>query len=115
MPDVDNWGKVKHGLKYLWGTQNLKLTLSIDKVGIMIWYVDASYAVHHDCKGHSGGLLTMGKGAKSSFLQKQKLNTRSSTEAELVGIDDAIAQVFWSFFFGSTRMYCFAECDLSGQ
>ena len=48
MPDEDDWGKVKHVLKYLQGTQNLKLTLSIDKVGIMKRYVDVSYAVHHD-------------------------------------------------------------------
>ena len=76
MPDKDDWGKVKRVLKYLQGTQNLKLTLSHDIVGIMKWYVDTSYAGHHDCKGHSGGLLKMGKGALTSFSWKQKLNTR---------------------------------------
>ena len=84
MPDVDDCGKVKRVPKYLRGTQNVKRTLSIDKVGIRKWYVDALDAVHHDCKGHSGGLLTMGKGTISRFSWKQKTNTRSSTEAESV-------------------------------
>ena len=76
----------------------------MDKVGLMKWYVHASYAVHHDCKGHSDDLLTMGKRAISSFSWK-KLNTRSSTEVELVGINDVIAQVLWSRYFLEGQEY----------
>ena len=35
----------------------------------------------------------------TSFSTKQKLNTRSSTEAELVAVDDAMSQVLWSRSF----------------
>ena len=65
----------------------------------MTWYVDASFAVHEDWKGHTGGPMTFGHGTVTSFSQKQKLNTKSSTVAELVGVDDALPQVLWTFYF----------------
>ena len=47
-PDEDDCGKVKHVLKYLNGTRQLGLTLKADDIGIIKWYVDASYAIHND-------------------------------------------------------------------
>ena len=61
----------------------------------MIWSVDAAYAVHPDGKSHSGMTMTMGKGAIISMSRKQKLNTRSSTEAELVAVDDSMSSILW--------------------
>ena len=43
-------------------------------------YVDASYAIHSDMKGHTGGLLTMVLGINQGKVTKQKLNAKSSTE-----------------------------------
>ena len=40
--------------------------------------------------------MSLGKGAAYSTSCKQKLNTKSSTEAETVAIDDAMAQVLWT-------------------
>ena len=37
----------------------------------------------------------MGRGALYSALSKKKLNTKSSTEAELVGVDDLMPQILW--------------------
>ena len=39
--------------------------------------------------------MSLGKGAVMSFLQKQKLNLRSSSEEELVGIDDGLPWILW--------------------
>ena len=55
--------------------------------------------VHSDFKSHTGATLTMGKGAIVSVLQNQKLNTKSSTEAELVGADDASSLIVWTKLF----------------
>ena len=63
---------------------------------IMETYVDASYAVHHDMKGHTGGLLTLGRGIVQGKASKQKLNTKSSTETELVGASDYIPWTVWA-------------------
>ena len=98
-PDEDDWGKLKRVLKYLKGTLYMKLTLSVDNLSTIRWYVDAAYGVHMDCKGHTGMVMTMGKGASMSFSRGQKLNARSSTEAELIGLDDAIPDILWGRFF----------------
>ena len=72
-------------MKYLHSTRDLTLKLSADKLSVIKWYVDAAFAVHPDFKSHSGGIMTFGNGALQSISRKQKLNTRSSTEAEIVG------------------------------
>ena len=46
-------------------------------------------------KSHTGAVFTMGKGAAYTMSTKQKINTESSTEAELVGVDDALPNVLW--------------------
>jgi hypothetical protein len=43
--------------------------------------------------------MTMGRGAVLSYSWKQKVNTKSSTETELVGVDDAISNILWSLYF----------------
>lgn len=41
----------------------------------------------------------MGKGSIYSKSTRQRLNTKSSTEAELVGVDDLMPQVLWTKYF----------------
>ena len=50
-------------------------------------------------------MMTMGNGAIQSMSRKQKLNTRSSTEAELIGVDDAMTMVLWTKFFLEAQGY----------
>ena len=54
------------------------------------WWADAAFAVHPDMKSHTGGLLSYGKGAIHTVSRKQKLNTKSSTQAKIVGADDGL-------------------------
>ena len=81
---------MKRVLKYLKGTMYMKLTLSVDSLNTIFWWVDASYGAHMDLKGHTEMMMSLGRGAVMSFSRGHKLNVRSSTECELVGIDDAI-------------------------
>ena len=69
-PDEDDWGKLNWVIKYLNVTKYLKLTLSIDNSGVLKWYINASYAVHGDYRGYMEALLTMRKGAITSFYRK---------------------------------------------
>ena len=98
-PDEDDWKKLKHLILYLNGTKDLVVTLSAENAWILKWYIDAVYGVHKDMKSHTGAALTMGSGTVYNGSTKQKLNVRSSTEAELVAVDDYIAQVLWTNYF----------------
>jgi hypothetical protein len=81
------------------GLINLVLTLEADSKRILKWWVDASHAVHPDMKSHTRGTLSMGKGSTCSASKSQRLNTKSSTEPEVVGVDDVMAQVLWTRYF----------------
>ena len=104
-PDEDDWGKLKRVLKYLKGTRNMNLTLTVENMNTVSWWVDASYGVQMDCKGHTGMMMSLGKEAAMSFSRGQKLNVKSSTEAELVVVDDAIPQMMWGKYFIEAQGY----------
>ena len=104
-PDEDDWGKVKRVLKYLKGTKSLRLRLTIDNLHCTKWFVDSSHGVHWDCKGHTGAAMTMGDGAIISISRKHKTNAGSSTEAELIGVDDALPKILYSLEFIRAQGY----------
>jgi hypothetical protein len=47
-------------------------------------------------KRHTGVTMSLGKGSPFSSSITQKLNTKSSTEAELVRVDDGMPLVLWT-------------------
>ena len=77
----------------------MPLTLEAHDLQVIKWWVDASYAPHMDLKSHTGGCLTLGKGTISTISSKQKINTKSSTEAEVVGVDDVLGHIMWTKHF----------------
>ncbi len=97
--DTADWEKLYHLMEYLQGDCEQPLILSGDNEGVLMWYVDASFAVHPNMWGHSGGCLTMGRRFPISVSTKQKLNTMSSTESELVGVDDMMPIIIWTHYF----------------
>jgi hypothetical protein len=104
-PDVDDYKKLGRVMKYLRATRDLPLTLEASKLNIIKWWVDASFAVHHDMRSHTGAIMTMGRGAMYATSSKQKLATRSSTEGELVGVNDAMPQILWTRYFMEAQGY----------
>jgi len=81
---------------YLRESKELFLTLETDDGIAIKWWIDASFAVHKDMRSHTGGTMSLGKGSIYSLSRKQRINTKSSTEAELVGVDDGMAHVVWT-------------------
>jgi hypothetical protein len=104
-PNEDDWKKLNRLLKYINGTRKDKLILAADNLHVIKWYVDAAFAVHPDFKSHTGGSMTYGQGTPMSMSRKQKLNTRSSTEAELVGPDDLSTLILWTRLFMMCQGY----------
>jgi hypothetical protein len=104
-PDTDDWGKGKRVLQYLKWTRSMPLNLTIDNLQSTKWLVDSSHGVHEDGKGQTGAGMILGRGAIISFSRKQKSNTRSSTESELVGVDDTMPSILWSLYFLQEQGY----------
>ena len=85
--------------------QDLNLVLRYDGLKMCKWNVDAAFAVHPDFKSHSGGGMFISplNGGMASGSTKQKLNTRSSTEAEIMCADNFLTKVIWCKFFLGER------------
>jgi len=98
-PDNDDWKKLIRVLGYLRGTMSLCLTIICDRVNKLTWYVDGSYATHMDMRGQSGAVLMTGNCSVLFRSNKQKVNTRSSTETELIAVDDALLTIQWTRSF----------------
>ena len=98
-PDTDDYKKLGRCISYLRSTPKLELTLSADNMSVIYWWVDASFAVHPNCRSHTGYTMSFGKGSPINGSTKQKINTRSSTEAELVGVNDAMSMILWVRMF----------------
>jgi hypothetical protein len=103
-PTVSDYHKLGRTIKYLRGTIFMPLVLGWDGSGVLTWSVDASFAIHNDMRSHTGAVLSLGQGALMSMSSKQKINTKSSTEAELVGVDDAMNFVVWIQLFMAGQM-----------
>lgn len=104
-PDVHDSKKLGRVIKYLRGTTDLCLTLESENLNVIKWWADGAFAVYGDSKSHTGAVMSLGKGAAYSTSKKQKLNTKSSTEAELVAVDDVISQVIWTRHFIQSQGY----------
>ncbi len=97
-PDEDDWGKVKRVLSYLKGTLHMPLILSADSLTLSRWWADVAYAVHDNCWGHTWAGMSFGQGMALSYSWKQKINTKSLTEAELVGVDYSLGYIIWACY-----------------
>ena len=109
-PDHDDYKKLGRAMKYLRKTITLPLTLEADDLHLIHWWIDGAFATHRDMRSHTGGAMSLGKGVIYGTSTRQKLNTRSSTEAELVAVDDCMAQILWSRYFLDAQGYNINDC-----
>ena len=93
-PTEDDSAKLHRGMEYIIGTTGLSLNLEVEGPIRVTAYVDASFATHSShMKSHTGVSITLGKRAFYCRSSKQKLVTKLSSEAELVGISDVLPQI----------------------
>jgi KUP system potassium uptake protein len=111
-PTEQDFQKLLRLMAFLQETEDDVLTLEINDEQSTEWYVDAAFAVHPDFKSHTGAYNTLGKGAFAAISTKQKVNSRSSTEAELVAIDDVIAKILWSKRFIETQGFKLVDANV---
>ena len=80
-------------MRYIVSTIDLLLYLGMDDCGKMVNFINASFAYRNDFKSQTGGCSTFGTSMFSSDSKKQKINTKSSTEAEVVSLANRLLQV----------------------
>ena len=68
-------------------------------------FIDASFTMHMDMKSHTGGGISWGIGVLLSMCQKQRLNAKSSTEAEVIGVSDFLSRMIWARMFLEKQGY----------
>ena len=95
-PTIQDQEKLDRVVKYLNSTQEMGIVLEGSERLQVVAYIDAAYAVHKDFKSHTGGVITIGKGPVFARSSKQKLVSKSSTEAEIIGTSDHLSQVIWT-------------------
>ena len=50
-------------MKYLKGAKYMKLTLTVDNMSVIKWWLDAYHHTPMDCRGNTGSMMSLGKGA----------------------------------------------------
>ena len=95
-PTQQDKRKLERVIQYLRGTKEMGIILDIGECISILAYIDSSFGVHKDMKSHTGCVIGIGLGPVYAKSSSQKLNTKSSTEAELVGLSDSSNQVIWT-------------------
>ena len=92
--DSDDVDKLVRLVRYIRASKEMGIVLKPGASGIRVHlFVDASYGVHVDGRSHTGSCVVIGDlGAVHCKSTKQLIVTKSSTEAELVGMSDSANQ-----------------------
>jgi hypothetical protein len=90
---------------YFSETTDYHFSLNCSNLENLTWYIDSSYATHSDMRGQSGAVLIAGDCVVLFKSNKQKVNTRRSTETELIAVDDALPSVQWVRSFMKEQGY----------
>ena len=98
--------KLQRLINYIYASAELGICLEAGDPISIFAYVDTSYGVHFDGKGHTGSFISLFKGGVYVKSSKQKLNTKSSTETELVGLSDSLSMIIWIRNFLVAQGYC---------
>ena len=105
----EDWDKLKRVLNYVKRTKSDERTIGAKTLS-QIWnFIDASHAVHENMRSHTGGLMSMGLGLIHGKSCSQTMNTKSSTESELVGVSEYLPYNVWFCNFMEEQGYQIKE------
>ena len=95
-PTTEDEQKLDRILSYLLKTQYQHLVLRIGEKLEIRAFVNASFGLYEDGKSVTGTVIMLGNATIYVKSGKQKIVTKSSIEAELVAILDALSQILWT-------------------
>ena len=94
-PTFDDYCKALRIVKYLAGTSRVAVVYTNGRALVPALHVDASHILHQSGHGHGGLVLTLGFAVVYSRSFKLQTITRSSSESELVALDDSLTYAVW--------------------
>ena len=103
--DEDDWKKLRRVLTYVQCTIDDVRVIGAESLSDVFTWIDAAYAVNPDMRSQTGGAMSMGVGIIHGRSGKQKLNVKSSTEAELVGVSEYLPYNIWLMMFMREQGY----------
>ena len=98
------WDKLKRVLTFFKGTINNVRFIGMKDLTLYTW-ADAAYAVHDNARSQTGGTMSLGCGVVHAKSSKQKLNSKSSTESEVIGTSDYCPYQLWMGMFMKAQGY----------
>ena len=106
-PTEQDAAKLNRIHQYLFGTSHRGIALGVAEGGMRVEaHVDAAYGVHTASgKSHSGCSISLGMGPVYVASKKQKIVTKSSTEAELIALSDMASQAIHVRAFVTAQGY----------
>jgi histone deacetylase 1/2 len=105
--------KLERLLKYFNGTKNYGIVLPWGIPMDVAFYIDASFNCDTDGRSRSGAVMTVNNVVLAGWTSKQHLVSRSSTEAEIIGLSDGLLTALWvrnllndiGYMNGAIRVY----------
>ena len=92
----DDWKRLRRVLGFLQNTIDDVRIIGADSLQNLFTWGDAAYGVHsQDTRSHTGAVMSMGTGDIHQRSTKQKLNVKSSTEAQIVGTSEYVPYNVW--------------------
>jgi hypothetical protein len=108
--DEDDLNKLRRALHYLQHTiDDVRKIGAENGMAHMKTWVDASHAVYDDMKSQTGGCMSFGLGVIHGRTNKQKLNSKSTTESEVIGVSDYLPYNIWTCNFMEVQGYVLKE------
>ena len=104
--------KLDRAIRYVRDHLGTGITLTAagkNKSVVVTAHIDASFGCHDDAKSHTGVCITLGQGPVYVRSVKQRIVTKSSTEAELVALSDEAGLIFHVEDFLTAQGY---TCDI---
>ena len=108
-PNEDDNKKLQRVLQFLRCTIDDVRVIRPSNLTRLVSFVDAAYGVHDDMRSHTGGCMSFGLGMIHCKLSRQRLNAKSSTESEVIGVSDYVPYLIWVMHFLEDQGYPLQE------
>ena len=98
-PYEDDCRNLKQMVKYIKGKLGVKFNLRADSLSVIKWWV----STHKDNRRDTGGMMSLGAGSITSGSWKQNINGQSSTDNEIIGVNNIMGPVLWTLYLSRCK------------